>query len=67
MEAEPVPFPSNTIEPLPPPPIALVWPSFQHPVALRAGIFAASLATLLCLMLMQTPLPKSILVHAIGP
>ena len=52
MEAEPVPFSRIIIEQVPPPPIAPVWPSFQHPVALRAGIFAASLATLLCLLLM---------------
>lgn len=52
VEAEAVPFPRIASEPVPPLPIAPVWPSFQHPVALRAGIFAASLATLLCLLLM---------------
>src|SRR5690349_8842515 len=44
--------------PIDPPLIALpaqaapAWPSFHHPVAVRVGIFAASVATLLCLLLM---------------
>ncbi|MEO7648932.1 MAG: hypothetical protein ABIZ80_00555 [Bryobacteraceae bacterium] len=49
MEAEPVAFPRIAVEPVLPPTPA--WPSFHHPVALRVGIFAASLATLLCLLL----------------